>query len=168
MANANNENIFDIIDEIRTYLQDKIVTNQELLKYLDGKSGSPLSLPDYTMDEAWSLVGDTGCIFFNPLSERTTIEQKTLLLCLFEINSSKRDYVTITLFFIIMVNNEINELDNGSSRLLKICRSIDDTFKKNKSNKWLGEISLNHFRQITAPSGYQGMELSYKLTGFNW
>ena len=68
MANANNENIFDIIDEIRTYLQDKILTNQELLKYLDGKSGSPLSLPDYTMDEAWSLVGDTGCIFFNPLS----------------------------------------------------------------------------------------------------
>ena len=67
-----------------------------------------------------------------------------------------------------MVNNEINELDNGSSRLLKICRSIDDTFKKNKSNKWLGEISLNQFRQITAPSGYQGMELSYKLTGFNW
>ena len=168
MANANNENIFDVIDEIRTYLQDKILTNQELLKYLDGKSGSPLSLPDYTMDEAWSLVGDTGCIFFNPLRERTTIEQKTLLLCLFEINSSKRDYVTVTLFLIIMVNNEINELDNGSSRLLKICRSIDDTFKKNKSNKWLGEISLNHFRQITAPSGYQGMELSYKLTGFNW
>ena len=25
MANANNENIFDIIDEIRTYLQDKII-----------------------------------------------------------------------------------------------------------------------------------------------
>ena len=52
MANANNENIFDIIDAIRTYLQDKILTNQELLKYLDAKSGSPLSLPDYTMDEA--------------------------------------------------------------------------------------------------------------------
>ena len=50
MANANNENIFDVIDEIRTYLQDKILTNQELLKYFDGISGSPLSFPDYTMD----------------------------------------------------------------------------------------------------------------------
>ena len=28
MANANNENIFDVIYEIRTYLEEKILTNQ--------------------------------------------------------------------------------------------------------------------------------------------
>lgn len=169
--NEINKNIFDRLDDMRMEVQDRILVNQDLLKYLKYTSDDPLNNPDLTIDEAWDIVGGNGkegYIYFQPRVTDTIQGDKSILTMIMttrKSNNGLQSYATVTITFVILVHYNNFELIDGRSRMNRICKCLDDVFD-NTSGSWIGDMKCTDFGDITAPSNYNAMKITFTSQNF--
>jgi hypothetical protein len=166
-----DEDIFDILDDIRIEVQNRILVNQDLLKYLKYTSDDPLSNPDLTIDEAWEIVGGNGKegnIYFQPRVTDTIQGDKSILTMITTTRKTRnglQSFATVTMTFIVLVHYNNFELIDGRSRMNRICKCLKSVFD-NARGVWIGKMAWDDFGDITAPSNYNAMKITFTSQNF--
>ena len=76
MVNSENKTMFNVLNDFRKLIMEKILSNQELLKLVSISNDNPLSFED--IEDVQSLVND--CIWFKPKSFDTVENEKCFLI----------------------------------------------------------------------------------------
>ena len=165
MVNSENKTMFNVLNDFRKLIMEKILSNQELLKLVSISNDNPLSFED--IEDVQSLVND--CIWFKPKSFDTVENEKCFLITRMSVVPvyDKSEFASFRVNFYILVHNKLIDLYNDDNRAICICDCIHRMFHEAEGN-WLGKISFNGYKQIVAPYSYDGMSLSYELTQFKW
>lgn len=170
-------NIFTRLNKFRTEIQDRILTNQDILKLLKYTAEDALYKPDISIDDAWNMVGDKkinpdtkeeisgGYVFFQPRTTDTIQDNKSILIMSMTGRANKNNFADVYLTFRVLVDYSNKELVDGSYRLFTICEKLTDMFS-NTSGSWIGDMTFKDFGNITVPSNYDSMGVTFVISDF--
>lgn len=162
----NKLNIFDEIDKIKSQIKDRVLSNQNLLKYIYYGDDDPLSEKDI---EDLSLVVDK-YVFFKPKMLDTLKEQKAYLTLT---TSGSPDYsgeriTNVTFTFNILTHLEIYDLADGSTRAWRICKELSDLFT-DTNGSWIGNCEMEDFYEVAEVSNeYYCIVLKFVMSDFTY
>lgn len=162
----NKLNIFDEMDKIKSQIKDRVLSNQNLLKYIYYGDDDPLSEKDI---EDLSLVVDK-YVFFKPKMLDTLKEQKAYLTLT---TSGSPDYsgeriTNVTFTFNILTHLEIYDLADGSTRAWRICKELSDLFT-NTNGSWIGNCEMEDFYEVAEVSNeYYCIALKFVMSDFTY
>lgn len=162
----NKLNIFDEMDKIKSQIKDRVLSNQNLLKYIYYGNDDPLSEKDI---EDLSLVVDK-YVFFKPKMLDTLKEQKAYLTLT---TSGSPDYsgeriTNVTFTFNILTHLEIYDLADGSTRAWRICKELSDLFT-DTNGSWIGNCEMEDFYEVAEVSNeYYCIILKFVMSDFTY
>ena len=162
----NKLNIFDEMDKIKSQIKDRVLSNQNLLKYIYYGNDDPLSEKDI---EDLSLVVDK-YVFFKPKMLDTLKEQKAYLTLT---TSGSPDYsgeriTNVTFTFNILTHLEIYDLADGSTRAWRICKELSDLFT-DTNGPWIGNCEMEDFYEVAEVSNeYYCIVLKFVMSDFTY
>lgn len=162
----NKLNIFDEMDKIKSQIKDRVLSNQNLLKYIYYGDDDPLSEKDI---EDLSLVVDK-YVFFKPKMLDTLKEQKAYLTLT---TSGSPDYsgeriTNVTFTFNILTHLEIYDLADGSTRAWRICKELSDLFT-DTNGSWIGNCEMEDFYEVAEVSNeYYCIVLKFVMSDFTY
>lgn len=162
----NKLNIFDEMDKIKSQIKDRVLSNQNLLKYIYYGNDDPLSEKDI---EDLSLVVDK-YVFFKPKMLDTLKEQKAYLTLT---TSGSPDYsgeriTNVTFTFNILTHLEIYDLADGSTRAWRICKELSDLFT-DTNGSWIGKCEMEDFYEVAEVSNeYYCIILKFVMSDFTY
>lgn len=162
----NKLNIFDEMDKIKSQIKDRVLSNQNLLKYIYYGDDDPLSEKDI---EDLSLVVDK-YVFFKPKMLDTLKEQKAYLTLT---TSGSPDYsgeriTNVTFTFNILTHLEIYDLADGSTRAWRICKELSDLFT-DTNGSWIGNCEMEDFYEVAEVSNeYYCIVLKFIMSDFTY
>lgn len=162
----NKLNIFDEMDKIKSQIKDRVLSNQNLLKYIYYGNDDPLSEKDI---EDLSLVVDK-YVFFKPKMLDTLKEQKAYLTLT---TSGSPDYsgeriTNVTFTFNILTHLEIYDLADGSTRAWRICKELSDLFT-DTNGSWIGNCEMEDFYEVAEVSNeYYCIVLKFVMSDFTY
>jgi len=111
--------------------------------------------------------GVHGVLLFKRQSDIVMNAEMPLVLVSFENAKKSKEFSNIYIIFkIICKGNNIQELENGDSRIYSIQRKINDNFAMANVNG-LGQVEENSFKELSINSNNDAMLLMYKAYSFN-
>lgn len=157
-------NIFSEVQNVRNSVMEKVLTNQKLLKLIAIQNPKALELPD--IKDTATLIGTN--LYFKPrILEQTVGGVKNFLLTDFSVIATYEQitYLDIRLNFRVFVHNKLYELDNGDARIYAIAEELANLFDEAKGT-WIGKCHLTGCYDLEVPTEYQGIEMSFSITGY--
>jgi len=150
--------------KIKNEMIERILGNQDLLKYIYYQSSNPLEEID--IEDTIGLINE----YVYKRSRVFTVEEDVQNYLFVKINSPSSNkggsiFKEITIIFDIICHNElIDNLDSGEDRALCILDEIDSLLDDTRSEFWLGKIQYQNFREIYVGDKFSGYTLSYNVT----
>ena len=149
--------------KIKNEVIERILSNQDLLKYIYYASSNPLGEND--IDDTVSLINTY--VFKRSKALNTETDAQNYLFV--KINSPtdntggilKEIYVVMD---VICHNSLVDNLSDGSDRSLVIMDYLDEMFDDAHSQYWMGGMQYVPFRELGIDSNYSGYRLCYKVT----
>lgn len=161
------KNIFEAIDDIKIQIKDRVLSNQNILKYIYYGTEDPLSEKD--IDDLSLVVNKQ--IFFQPKTLDTIKEQKAFLTLTVY---GSPDYFTgerisnVTFSFNVFTHIENYELADGSTRAWKICSELSKTFTDTKGS-WIGNCEMEDFYEVSeVPNEYYCIVVKFTMSDFSF
>jgi hypothetical protein len=150
--------------KIKNEMIERILGNQDLLKYIYYPSSNPLNEID--IEDTISLINT----FVFKRSKALNVNSDAQNYVFVKINSPSNNrggalFKDVNIdFLIICHNNLIDNLDTGEDRGLCILDEIDFLLDDSRSEFWIGKIQYQNFREILVNDSFSGYVLSYKVT----
>lgn len=158
------DTIFKKINDLKSIIKERLLSNQNLLKMIVYNEGNPFDLPD--IDDPQSLLNNY--IYLNPVVWDSTIQEvRTFLLTNFRVapNRVNTAFADVYLYFYVISHNDIYSLENGDTRVISICDELMKSFDSSYGN-WVGKCCMNGFQEITSRKDYYAIELQFKFSDF--
>lgn len=150
--------------KIKNEMIERILGNQNLLKYIYYQSSNPLIEND--LEDTISLINT----YVYKRSKSLTVNSDTQSMVFVRINSPSSNrggmlFKDVNIIFEIVCHNDlIDNLDDGSDRALTILDGIDDMLNDSRSKYWVGTIMYQSFNEIFVNDKFSGYRLIYKVT----
>ena len=161
------KNVFDFTDEIKSQIKDRVLSSQNLLKYIYYGTDDPLVEED--IDDLSLVVNKQ--IFFQPKT-LDTIKEQNAFMTLTVYGSP--DFIggerisNITFSFNVFTHIENFELADGSTRAWKICSELSNLFTDTKGS-WIGNCELEDFYEVAeVPNEYYCIVCKFVMSDFSF
>lgn len=152
----------DRLENIFQTVQDKILENEYLVALLASKTDD---LSDIENIDCPSKYVNKN-IFFTCKNFKDVVENvRNLLLVKFKTVNLSKEYYNITVEFIILVHNELEEMVDGKKRFTRIARQLELMFE-GKRLGGIGEMVKGNMYDTTAPSGFRAFIVPFTISDF--
>lgn len=159
-------NVFEAMDEIKSQIKDRVLSNQNLLKYIYYGTEDPISEEDI---EDLSLVVNKQ-IFFQPKT-LDTIKEQIAFITLTTYGSpdySGERITNVTFSFNIFTHIENYELADGSTRAWRVCSELSKLFTDTEGT-WIGNCEMEDFYEVAeVPNEYYCIVLKFVMSDFSY
>lgn len=160
-----NKNPFDKLDDLQNIAEDRILSNQNLLKLIHYGVSNPLDMED--IDDPYSMI-DTDIFLYPIIPDETLTAVKSYLLCDFTIARMRDydDYINMNVTFTVAIHKALRNVYNNHRRMTMILSELTDMFNRAKGD-WLGDSQIISFDTLTTRKDYQSCEITFRMTQFN-
>jgi hypothetical protein len=150
--------------KIKNEMIERILGNQDLLKYIYYPSSNPLSEID--IEDTISLINQF--VFKRSKAFDVNSNAQNYLFVKISSPSNNRGGILFKdvniIFDIICQNDLIDNLNTGEDRALCILDEIDNMLDDSRSEFWIGKIGYQNFNEIFISEKFSGYRLTYKVT----
>lgn len=158
------KDVFESLDEIKTQIKDRVLSNQNILKLIHYGTGDPLSQDDIL--DLSMIVNKK--IYFQPKTFETIKDQIAFMTL--NVNGMPEfgggQISKVDFSFMVFTHLENFELEDGSTRAWKVCSELNKLFTDTKGT-WIGKVEMEGFYEVSeVPNNYYCVSIRFSVSEF--